>query len=121
VYVEDYKMGLDTIVLIPLLSAFGLLYWSSQLEDQDDYVILRLLFQLLYIPLVWLSVHLAIIDVSINYASNTDLVTTLTDFVYYLGWVVFIIGVYHAFIIFKNIKDIILQKKAEKSAAMYES
>lgn len=113
-------MGLDTIILIPILAAIGLLYWSSLLES-DDYAILKLLFQLLYIPLVWLSIHLAIIDVSINYSSNSDLVTTLTSFVYYLGWVVFIIGVYHAFIIFNNIRKIILQKKESRRESMYES
>lgn len=113
-------MGLDTIILVPILAGIGLLYWSSLLED-DDYAILKLLFQLMYIPLVWLSIHLSIIDVSINYASNTDLVTTLSNIVYYLGWIVFIIGVYHAFIIFNNIRKIILQKKIERRESKYES
>jgi hypothetical protein len=113
-------MGLDTIVIIPLLAAFGLLYWASQLED-EDYAILKLLFQFLFIPLVWLSVHIAVIDISINYASNTDLVSALADFVYYLGWVVFIIGVYYAFIIFKNVRNIVLQKKEDRRQAKYES
>jgi hypothetical protein len=111
---------MDTIILVPILAAFGLLYWSSQLED-DDYAILKLLFQFFFIPLVWVSVHLAVIDVSINYASNTALVTLLTEFVYYLGWVVFIIGVYYAFIIFRNIYNMILQKREAKKEAKYES
>ena len=110
---------MDTIILIPLLAAFGFLFWANQLED-EDYAILKLLFQFLFIPLVWLSIHLAIIDVSINYASNSDLIVLLTDFVYYLGWIVFIIGVYYAFIIFNNIKNIILQKREKKREAKYE-
>ena len=112
-------MTMDTIILIPLIAAVGLLYWASQLED-EDYMILKLLFQFMFIPLVWVSTHLAIIDVSINYASNSALVVLLADFVYYLGWVVFIIGVYYAFIIFNNIRKIILQKQEAKKEGKYE-
>jgi len=103
-------MTMDTIILVPLISAIGLLYWSSQL-DGDDYAILKLLFQFLFIPLVWISIHFAIIDVSINYASNVDLINLLSEFTYYLGWVVFIIGVYYAFIVFKQVYNIILSRK----------
>ena len=106
-------MGLDTIILIPILTALGFLYWASQLED-EFYAILKLLFQFLFIPLSWLSIHLAIIDVSINYASNTALVNLLADFVYYLGWVVFIIGVYYCFVIFRNVVAVIQQKRKDK-------
>jgi hypothetical protein len=111
---------MDSIIFIPLLAAFGFLYWASQLED-EDYAVLKLLFQFLFIPLIWLSIHFAIIDASINYASEPALVELLADVVYYLGWIVFIIGVYYAFIIFKNVRDIILTKRQERKDAKYES
>jgi hypothetical protein len=111
-------MSMNIIILLPILSGFGLLYWATQLEE--DYAILKLLFQLMFVPFCWLSIHFAVIDATITYASNTDLVSLLADVAYYLGWVAFIIGVAICFIIFKNLYNLIMQKRKSKKEARYE-
>lgn len=111
-------MSMDIIILLPILSGFGLLYWASQLED-EDYSILRMLFQLMFLPLTWLSIHFAVIDATITYASNTDLVSLLGDFVWYTGWLVFIVGAVWAFIVMKRVYELIMQKRRQREEERY--
>jgi membrane protein implicated in regulation of membrane protease activity len=110
---------MNIIILLPILSGFGLLYWASQLED-EDYSILRMLFQLMFIPLTWLSIHFAVIDATITYASNTDLVALLGDFVWYSGWIAFIIGSVLSFIVLKRLYELIMQKKEQNESAKHD-
>lgn len=112
-------MSMNIIILLPILSGFGFLYWASQLED-EDYSIIRLLFQLMFIPLMWISINFAAIDASITYASNTDLVSLLGDFVYYTGWIAFIVGAALSFIVLKRLYELIRQKKQSKENEKYD-
>ena len=108
-------MAMNMIIFLPIACAFGLLYWADQLDEEHE--ILRLIFQFAFVPLFFLGTHLAIIDATIVYASDAQLVETLADFAYYLGWFMFIIGVYWIFIIFKRVYNLIMQRKAEKHEA----
>ena len=108
---------MDATILLPILSGIGLLFWSDQVKDEHP--ILSLIFQLMFIPLVFLSVHLGIIEASISYASDAELVETLSDISYYFGWLMFGIGAYYAFVIMGKAKDIVMQKRAEKRQRQY--
>ena len=110
-------MGINMIILLPIVAGFGLLYWASQLEE--DQAILKLMFQLMFIPLIWISSHFAVIDAQINYGSNEAMVTLLSDFVYYLGWVFFIVGAYICLRIFLEIKDWFVTRKKKKQEEKY--
>lgn len=111
-------MSLAMMIFIPIACAFGLLYWSEQLSE--EYIVLRLAFQLMFIPLIWVSVHLAIIDASIIYSSNTDLITLLGQLVEYLGYLFFFVGAYIAWKLLEAVWIKIQSKRAEKKEEMYD-
>lgn len=108
---------MDAIVLIPLISGFGLLFWADM--NKEEHPILCLMFQLMFIPLIFLTVKLGIAEATISYSSNADLVSTLADVTYYFGWLMFGIGAYYAFIIMGKAKDIVMQKRAERYNKKY--
>ena len=112
------KMSMDLIILLPVLTGFGLLYWADQLSE--EYAVLRLMFQLMFLPLMWIGIHLAIVDIQLVYASNTELIKTLSELVSYLGWVFFIIGGFILYRLLMGVKDFMLKKKQEKEQDMYE-
>ena len=109
---------MEVIVLIPVLIGIGLFFWAEQVRDKHP--ILALLFQLMFIPLVYLTVDLAMTYVSVVYAANSEIVRVLGDVVYYLGWVIFIIGVYYCFVVMGKIYDIVRQRNNDKEAEMYD-
>lgn len=108
---------MDATILLPILSGIGLLFWADQVKEEHP--ILSLIFQLMFIPLVFLSVHLGVIEASITYASNAALVETLANVTYYFGWVMFGVGAYYAFIIMAKAYDIVMQRKEKKRERMY--
>lgn len=110
-------MSLAMITFVPLAIGLGFLYWASQLDEEHH--VLQLVFQLLFIPLCWISINFALIDARLIYSSDAELVKGLADMVFYLGWVFFIIGAYIVYRLFVTIKDWILQKKMEKEEEDY--
>lgn len=107
----------DTIVVfIPMLFAFALLYWGSQLEEDD---ILRLIFQALVIPLFWLSVHLATIFSAVNYAAYPEIVETLANFTNYTSYLLYVWGIIYLFKIVKAIYDMIQANLSNKKQERY--
>jgi hypothetical protein len=111
-------MSLSMIIFLPVVVAFGFLYWAEQLDEEHG--ILKLMFQLFFIPLVWIAVNFAVINVRIIYSSDSELVGLLGDFTYYLGWVFFIVGAYIVYNIFIRLKDFIQQRKSEKESEKYD-
>jgi hypothetical protein len=105
------------IILIPIACAFGFLYWASQLDDDS---ILKLLLQLMFIPLILISINLGVMYVRLDYADDAATIQALADFSYYLGWIIFIIGGYYAFWVMGKVKDFILQKREQKEAEKYD-
>lgn len=110
-------MGFEIIAILPLIAGFGFLYWGSQLEE--DYNILKLMFQLFFLPLCFLSIHLCIIAVTLLYGSDNATITQLGLFVQILGYVMFLIGLFLLYKIVMEVKDFLLRKKQEKQEEMY--
>lgn len=108
---------MDAIVLIPLISGIGLIFWSS--EVKDEHPLLALMLQLMFIPLTFLTIQLGIIETSISYASNTELVSTLSNISYYFGWLMYGVGAYYLFVVMGKVLDVVRQKKAEKDNKTY--
>jgi len=108
---------MDAIILIPLMSGFGLLFWADMVKEEHP--ILTLMLQFMFIPLIFLSVNLGVEEAAITYASNTALVATLADITYYFGWLMFGIGLYYAFVIMGKAKDVVMQKRAERYNKKY--
>ena len=108
---------MDATILLPILSGFGLLFWSDQIREEHP--ILSLAFQLMFIPLIFLSIHLGIIEATITYAADTELVKVLSEVSYYYGILMFLIGVYYFFIIITKIKEALLQKRQQKMEEKY--
>jgi len=108
-------MSLAMIIALPLLTALGLLYWAEQSEDY----ILKLAFRLAYIPLVWLSVHLAVVDATIIYSANTELINTLVELVTYTEILFVIVGLYLLYQLIMAVKDYLTNKKESKQEEMY--
>ena len=103
------------VIALPLLIGFGLLYWSSQLDEEN---ILILIFQGLFIPLSWLSIHFAVMFASINYALNPEIIELLANLSYYLGWLMFIFGIVYIFkigqVIYQTVNGSVSNKQGEK-------
>ena len=103
------------IILLPLLFAFGLLYWSSLLDEDN---ILKLVFQGLFIPMFWVSAHFAVMFANINYPLNSELVSSLADFSWYLGFIMLGWGIVYVFKILKRVYDLVMgyffNKKQER-------
>jgi hypothetical protein len=110
-------MSMNIIILLPVLAGFGLLYWAKCIEEEHEY--LALAFQFMFLPLTFLAIHLAVVDATITYAADTELVTTLANMSYYLGWLLFIIGIYYSFVAMGKAYNLVLQKKQEKQEAKY--
>jgi hypothetical protein len=108
---------MDAIVLMPIIAGIGLIFWSDSIKP--EYPFMAFMLQLMFIPLIFLSVHLGIIEASITYASNSALVETLSNVAYYIGWLMWGIGIYFAFVIMGKAYDIVRQKKAEKNNRKY--
>lgn len=105
-------MSFAMIILLPILAAFGFLYWSDQLDEEHAF--LKLMFQLLFLPLILLSINFGVIYAGLVWSSDSQLVKLLADFSYYLGWIIFIVGAYIVLTLFKRIYDMILERKAQK-------
>jgi hypothetical protein len=110
-------MSLSTIIILPVITAFGLLWWGNQIKEEHP--LLTFLFQFLFIPLMYVSFHFAVIQATLIYASEPTIVELLADLTYYMGWILFIVGVYYLFIVLKNIYDMFKQKKEDKKREMY--
>ena len=111
-------MSIALITALPLLAGFGLLYWSSLLDDDEWF--LKLAFRFMFIPVLFLSIDFAIIDARLLYGADSVLVVTLTEFAYYFGWLLFGVGVYYCFVALNKAYDIVQQKKADKESAKYD-
>lgn len=105
-------MSMTMIILLPVIAGLGLLYWAESIKEEQEY--LATAFRFMFLPLIFLSIHFAVIDATLTYASDSDLVALLGDMSYYLGWLMFIVGVYYCFIAMAKAYDIVLQKRAEK-------
>lgn len=113
---ESDKMFLIAIVLLPLIVGFILLYWGNQLGEDS---FLRLVFQLFFIPLVWVSIHFGVIAIGFFYPSMSSLVTELSKFTYYLGWILLLVGLFLLYRVGKNIYDMIQEKKIKREEDLY--
>lgn len=103
-------MSMAIIILLPILTGFGLLYWASEIEDR----LMKLFFRILFLPLVLLSIHFAIIDATIVYGSNTELIKTLADFVTYTGWIIFIFGAYLCYTVIAEVYQYLKLRREQK-------
>jgi hypothetical protein len=110
-------MSLLLLSLFPLAAGFGFLYWADQLDVEHD--ILKLFFQLLFLPLTFLSINFAVIYARLVWAADAELVSLLGISVTILGWIMFIIGAYLVYILFMRVKDVVLRKKQEKMEEKY--
>jgi hypothetical protein len=110
-------MSLSTIIILPILTAFGLLWWGNQIKDEHP--LLTFIFQLLFLPMMYISFHFAVIQATLIYASEPTIVELLADLTYYLGWVLFIVGAYYCFMLFKGLYDSVKQHKEDKKREMY--
>ena len=111
-------MSMDFIIILPLVFGFGLLYWANGITNEDN--ILKHFFRLMFFPLMLLSLHFAIIDATLTYASDPALVELISLSVSILGYMIFIIGVYYAFYVLGRVKDFITQKKADNEEGKYD-
>lgn len=112
-------MSMGFIILLPVLVGFGLLYWSSML-DGEDFDVLKLLFRLLFIPLVFLSINFAVIDASLTYASDSALVAMLGSFSEYLGYLFMLVGLYFIYLLAKGILNNIVENKRRREEDRHE-
>lgn len=114
-------MSMDAIVLMPLVVGVGLLYWSSLISDdpENGHPILRLMLQFMFFPLIFMSIQFGVIDATLLYASDTVLVEQLAMMAYYFGWLLFAVGAYYCFVVFKGIWDMIARRKKEKDDEKY--
>jgi hypothetical protein len=108
---------MDAIVLLPILAGIGLLYWSDQIKEEND--LLKNLFRLIFLIMILLSLNLAVIDAKLNYAADSELVSSLADMVWYTGWIIFIVGCYYFFKILGSIYAWYGFKKQEKENEKY--
>ena len=111
-------MSLALLIFVPVFVAFGFLYWGSLLSDDDWF--LKRVFQLFFIPLAWLSLNFAVIYIKLVYSSDVELVALLGDFVEYLGYVFFMIGVYYVIKIMIEVKNGLSMSRQNKKDAMYD-
>lgn len=110
-------MSLAMIIILPMITAIGFLYWATQLDE--DHAILKLAFQILFFPLIFLSIHFAVIDATILYGANTDLVEQLAMFAEYTGYVFFFFGAYLSWNLLTRIYEMFIAKKKAKEEEMY--
>jgi hypothetical protein len=87
---DDMLLGL--LIFLPIIIGFGLMYWGSQLEE--DHWFLKLLFQMLFLPLVLISINFGVLGTMQLYPSNFELVNLLTDVAYYTSWTLALVGFY---------------------------
>ena len=104
-------MSEPSLILLPILIGLGFLYWASQLENDP---ILQFIFRLFFIPSILLSVNMGLIFARLSYAADTELISLLADLAYYVTLLLYGIGVYYLILIMGMIRDIWLQKKADK-------
>ena len=110
-------MSLSMIIFLPIAIGFGFLYWASQLDE--NHPILALAFQLFFIPLAWISINFALINARLIYSADSELITSLGDLIYYLGWMLFIVGAYLVYNICLNLYDMFLERKRVKEEEKY--
>lgn len=110
-------MSLSTIIILPVITAFGLLWWGNQIKEEHP--LLTFLFQLLFLPMMYISFHFAVIQTSLIYASEPTIVELLGDLTYYMGWILFIVGCYYCFMVLKGAYDMVQQNRENKKREMY--
>jgi hypothetical protein len=110
-------MSLLFLSIVPLVVGFGFLYWADQLDVEHD--ILKLFFQLLFLPLTFLSINFSVIYARLVWAADSELVDLLSLSVEILGWVMFVVGAYLCFILFMRVKDVVLRKRQAKMEEKY--
>ena len=108
---------MDAIVLMPIIAGIGLIFWSDSIKP--EYPFMAFMLQLMFIPLIFITVQLGIIEASITYASNIELVETLADISYYIGWLMYGIGAYYLFVVMGKALDVVRQRKAERDNEKY--
>lgn len=94
---EEDKMIPAALILLPLLFAFALLYWTSQLSNEHEE--LKLFLQMLMFPLFWLSLHFG--------ASSIIKFYDWVEVEDIIGTIVWIVGIIFLFIVFYFIVQII--------------
>ena len=112
-------MSMGFIIWLPLLAGFGFLYWSSLL-DGEDWDVFKLMLRLMFLPLTFLSIHFAIIDATLTYASNSDLVSTLAMFAEYLGYLMYLVGLYILYVLIKGVVRNLQGKKMSEEADRHD-
>jgi len=105
------------IIVLPILIGIALMYWGSQLEEDN---ILKLVFQLLLLPLAFININYSITIIGYLYPQLTSLIDGLGDLVYYLGWVLFIVGGVMLLRILLKLKDYLLNKKEKRESEKYD-
>jgi len=110
-------MSLAIIVGLPLLAGFGLLYWADQIREGSP--LLALVFQLMFLPSVWLSITFGVEYLALVYGSASDMTVTLAEFASYLGWILFLIGLILLYGIVKEIVSWFNKKKQKKQEELY--
>ena len=110
-------MSLAIIVGLPLLAGFGLLYWADQVKE--DAPILALVFQLMFLPCIFLSITFAVQYLTLVYGAYSDMVITLSEFAYYFGWLFFIVGLYLLYVLVKKIVAWFTEKKKAREEKLY--
>ena len=111
-------MSLAILTLLPVLAGLGLIYWSSVLEDEQ--AVFKLFLQILFLPLLLLSINFGVIDARLLYGADSELVVLLAQFAYYVGWVIFIVGAYLFFKLGGEIKDWFIERKARRESEKYD-
>lgn len=110
-------MSFASLTLAPLIFGFGLLYWSSTIEEENN--LLKHLFRLMFFPLMLLTLHLGILDVGLNYSADAETVALLGDIVWYIGLMIYIIGAYYFFVVLGKLKDWFMEKRESKEREKY--
>lgn len=108
---------MESIIVMPILAGIGLLFWADSVKL--EYPLLALMLQFMFLPLTLLSVHFGVIEATLWYSSNTQLVTTLASIAEYFGWLIFGVGGYFAFIILGKVRESIQLKKQSREDNRY--
>ena len=111
-------MSFDSLIILPIAIGFGLLYWSSLIDE--NHPILKLMLQFMFFPLIFLSIQLSVVSATLLYSADSTLVTNLSEFAYYTGWLMYAVGVYYMFAILKTLWDMFQTKKQQKDSETYE-
>jgi Na+-driven multidrug efflux pump len=105
-------------IFIPFIIGFGFLYWSSILDE--EHVIVKMFFQLLFIPFALLGIHFGVIEATLVYASDPELVVQLANTAYYLSIILYFVGALLLLWLGKRVYDTVMATIQEGKDSKYE-